>query len=115
MEPFGAAAVGEVGDAQRGLEIMGEYTAGDDLMQMCYAFEFLSPEQPTPTRIAEVMARVDQVAADGWACWAFSNHDVVRHTTRWNLSDAAQRMLHDADDVFARLGLYLSGRRAWPA
>jgi len=92
MEPFGAAAVGEVGDAQRGLEIMGEYTAGDDLMQMCYAFEFLSPEQPTPKRIAEVMARVDQVAADGWACWAFSNHDVVRHTTRWNLSDAAQRM-----------------------
>jgi len=92
MEPYGAAAVGEVGDAQRGLEIMGEYTAGDDLMQMCYAFEFLSPEQPTPKRIAEVMARVDQVAADGWACWAFSNHDVVRHATRWNLSDAAQRM-----------------------
>ncbi|MDB9838520.1 alpha-amylase family glycosyl hydrolase [bacterium] len=92
MEPFGAAAVGEVGDAQRGLEIMGEYTAGDDLMQMCYAFEFLSPEQPTPKRIAEVMARVDEVAADGWACWAFSNHDVIRHATRWNLSDAAQRM-----------------------
>ena len=92
MEPYGAAAVGEVGDAQRGLEIMGEYTAGDDLMQMCYAFEFLSPEQPTPARIAEVMARVDEVAADGWACWAFSNHDVVRHTTRWHLSDEAQRM-----------------------
>ena len=92
MEPYGAAAVGEVGDAQRGLEIMGEYTAGDDLMQMCYAFEFLSPEQPTPARIAEVMARVDEVAADGWACWAFSNHDVIRHTSRWNLTDAAQRM-----------------------
>ncbi len=92
MEPFGAAAVGEVGDAQRGLEIMGEYTAGDDLMQMCYAFEYLSPEQPTPRRIAEIMARVDRVAADGWACWAFSNHDVKRHATRWDLSDAAQRM-----------------------
>lgn len=92
MEPYGAAAVGEVGDAQRGLEIMGEYTAGDDLMQMCYAFEFLSPEQPTPARIAEVMARVDEVAADGWACWAFSNHDVIRHASRWGLSDAAQRM-----------------------
>ncbi|WP_458790664.1 alpha-amylase family glycosyl hydrolase [Yoonia sp. MH D7] len=92
MEPFGAAAVGEVGDAQRGLEILGEYTKGDDLMQMCYAFEFLSPEQPTATRIVEVMNHVDRVAADGWACWAFSNHDVVRHATRWGLSDAAKRM-----------------------
>jgi len=92
MDPFGAAAVGEVGDAQRGLEIMGEYTAGDDLMQMCYAFEFLSPEQPTAARIVEVMTRVDRVAADGWACWAFSNHDVRRHASRWDLPPAAQRL-----------------------
>ena len=92
MEPFGAAAVGEVGDAQRGLEIMGQYTAGDDLMQMCYAFEFLSATPPTAARIVEVMQNVDEVAADGWACWAFSNHDVMRHASRWNLTPAAQRM-----------------------
>ena len=92
MEPFGAAAVGEVGDAQRGLEIMGEYTSGDDLMQMCYAFEFLSPEQPKAARIVKVMTHVDDVAADGWACWAFSNHDVKRHASRWDLPPAAQRM-----------------------
>jgi alpha-glucosidase len=92
MEPFGAAAVGEVGDAQRGLEIMGQYTRGDDLMQMCYAFEFLSATQPTAERIVEVLNEVDRVAADGWACWAFSNHDVVRHASRWHLSHAAQRM-----------------------
>jgi len=92
MEPFGAAAVGEVGDAQRGLEIMGQYTRGDDLMQMCYAFEFLSATQPTAERIVEVLNEVDRVAADGWACWAFSNHDVVRHASRWHLSHVAQRM-----------------------
>ena len=23
------------------------------------------------------------MAADGWPCWAFSNHDVVRHVSRW--------------------------------
>ena len=91
MEPFNAAAVGEVGDAQRGLEIMGEYTAGDDLMQMCYAFEFLSGAQPTAETVAQVMARVDEHASDGWACWAYSNHDVVRHSTRWDLTPAAQR------------------------
>lgn len=92
MEPYGAAAVGEVGDAQFGLEILGQYTAGDDLMQMCYAFEFLAQDQPDAKRIVEVLQKVDDVAADGWACWAFSNHDVARHATRWNLSDTAQRM-----------------------
>ena len=91
MEPFGAAAVGEVGDAQRGLEIMGQYTSGDDLVQMCYAFEFLAKDKLTAARVAAVFGRLDDVAPDGWACWAFSNHDVVRHLTRWNLSDAAAK------------------------
>ncbi len=91
MEPYNAAAVGEVGDAQRGLEIMGQYTAGNDLMHMCYAFELLSGSRPSAAHIATVMDRVAEVAADGWACWAYSNHDVTRHATRWNLTPAAER------------------------
>ncbi|SMR72576.1 alpha-glucosidase [Aliiroseovarius halocynthiae] len=85
MDPYGAAAVGEVGDAQRGLEILGEYTAGDDMMQMCYAFEFLANDCPTATEVTQVMDRIATVAADGWPCWAFSNHDVLRHASRWEL------------------------------
>ena len=85
MAPYNAAAVGEVGDAQKGLEILGEYTAGDDLMQTCYAFEFLANARPTAAEFASVMGRLDQVAADGWPTWAFSNHDVMRHATRWDL------------------------------
>ncbi len=92
MNPYGAAAVGEVGDAQRGLEIMGEYTAGDDLVQMCYAFELLSGDQPDAASIADLMAHVARVAKDGWACWAYSNHDVMRHATRWNLTQEAQKL-----------------------
>jgi len=92
MEPYNAAAVGEVGDAQRGLEIMGEYTAGDDLMQMCYAFELLSGTQLGAQDVAGVMEKVARVAADGWACWAYSNHDVVRHITRWGLTSPAAKM-----------------------
>lgn len=87
-----AAAVGEVGDAQRGLEILGEYTRGDDFVHMCYAFEFLESSPLTAARIAQVFERFDKVAADGWACWAFSNHDVIRHATRWSLTPAAQRL-----------------------
>ncbi len=91
LDTYDAAAVGEVGDAQRGLEIMGEYTSGGDKVQMCYAFEFLAPDAPSAARIAAVLRHVDHVAADGWACWAFSNHDVMRHITRWDLSPAAAR------------------------
>lgn len=91
LDQYGAAAVGEVGDAQLGLDLLGEYTAGEDFVQMCYAFELLAKDTPTPERLAQVFAKVDEVAADGWACWAFSNHDVMRHVSRWNLTPAAAR------------------------
>ena len=91
MEPHNAAAVGEVGDSLRGLELLGEYTCGDKRMQMSYAFEFLSGSGLSAQTIADVFAEVDRVAHDGWVCWAFSNHDVVRHVTRWNLSLGSAR------------------------
>jgi alpha-glucosidase len=52
---------------------------------MCYAFDFLSPEAPDGNRVGEVLHRFSHAAAEGWACWAFSNHDVERHATRWNM------------------------------
>ncbi|PTX56089.1 alpha-glucosidase [Litoreibacter ponti] len=87
----GSTTVGEVGDAQRGLEILGEYTSGDDKVHMCYAFEFLSGNTLTAERVVDTMQKLDAAAPDGWACWAFSNHDVVRHITRWGLTPAAHR------------------------
>ncbi|MCI2393541.1 alpha-amylase family glycosyl hydrolase [Aliiroseovarius sediminis] len=93
IAPYNGALLGEVGDAQRGLEILGEYTAGDDLAHMCYAFELLSGDRPDAARVAEVMNHVARVAADGWACWAYSNHDVKRHATRWSLPPEGQRLL----------------------
>ncbi len=97
-----ATAVGEVGDAQRGLEIMGEYTAGDNRVHMCYSFEFLSGDTPTAGRVVDVLTKVDGAAPDGWACWAFSNHDVVRHASRWSLGGEAQK-------AFATLLMCLRG------
>jgi len=87
-----ATAVGEVGDAQKGLEILGEYTTGNTRMHMCYAFEFLAADPLTASRVVEVFNRFDAAASDGWACWAYSNHDVMRHVSRWNLSPASQRL-----------------------
>ena len=91
LEPYGAAAVGEVGDAQRGLEIMAEYTSGGDKVQMCYPFELLQPTRATASFLAQAFSRLEQAAPDAWPCWSYSNHDTVRHVTRWGLSDAATR------------------------
>ncbi|WP_417719149.1 alpha-glucosidase [Salipiger sp.] len=92
MDRFNAAAVGEIGDDLRGLEILGEYTSGQEHLQMSYAFELLSAKAPTAAYIKEVMDHVAEAAGDGWACWAFSNHDVARHITRWNIPEAGARL-----------------------
>lgn len=92
MDPYNAAAVGEVGDAQRGLEILGQYTSGTQMMHMCYAFELLSGDQPGAADIAALFEKVAHVAPDGWACWGYSNHDVIRHPTRWSLGAAGERL-----------------------
>lgn len=86
-----STSVGEVGDAQRGAEIQAAYTSGGDKLHMAYDFDLLSNEFPTGTRIAEIMERSVGFGADSWPCWAYSNHDVVRHASRWNLTGEAQR------------------------
>ncbi len=87
-----ATAVGEVGDAQYGLDIQAQYTSGGDKVHMCYTFDFLSGDPPTGARVAEVITRYEAKIGDGWACWAFSNHDVERHASRWSMSEAELRV-----------------------
>lgn len=88
----GTTAVGEVGDAQRGMEIQAQYTAGGDKVHMCYSFDFLSGTTPDAAKVAEVLNAYEATIGDGWACWAFSNHDVVRHASRWALNPEAGRL-----------------------
>ena len=103
MDEFpGSTSVGEVGEGQRGAEVQAEYTKGNDLLHMCYDFDFLSAEFPTGTQVAKVMSRNMEIGADGWPCWAFSNHDVARHRSRWNLGEAAYK-------VYAALLMSLRG------
>lgn len=88
-----ATSVGEVGERIHGAELMGEYTAGGDKLHMCYAFDFLSGRMPAVADLTGTLRRFEAAAADGWACWAFSNHDVERHATRWAEDH------HEADKV----------------
>ena len=78
----GVTSVGEVGDDERGLELMKQYTSGSQLLHMCYSFDFLSPKFSA----AHFRAKAEAFFAggeSGWPCWSFSNHDVIRHMTRW--------------------------------
>ncbi|NDV02450.1 alpha-amylase family glycosyl hydrolase [Pseudoroseicyclus tamaricis] len=74
--------VGEVGEMGRQIDIMAEYTTGDDRLHMAYSFEFLSSDQ-TAEHFSSRISRFFAKAPEGWPCWSFSNHDVSRHVSRW--------------------------------
>lgn len=76
------ATVGEVGDGARSLETVAAYTSGGDKLHMCYTFDLLSPVF-TAAHIRNCVQEVERRAPDGWICWAFSNHDVQRHVSRF--------------------------------
>lgn len=88
-----ATAVGEVGDAQKGMQLLRDYTKGQERVHMCYTFELLSPQLPSAERIAEILQSFEDQAPDSWICWAFSNHDVVRHASRWCEAQEHHRQL----------------------
>ncbi len=110
--------IGEVGDGERSLRTMAAYTAGGDKLHMCYTFDFLSPIF-TAQHFRERIVAFEAIVGDGWPCWAFSNHDIERHVTRWA---GATSLDQDHLAVFAA-GILLSlrgsvclyqGRRARP-
>lgn len=76
------AAVGEVGDEAHSLETAAAYTSGGDKLNMCYTFDLLGP-QFSAAHVRRCVEAFEKAAPQGWVCWAFSNHDVVRHVSRW--------------------------------
>ena len=75
------STVGEMGETHHAIAMMGEYTAPGRLNQ-CYSFEMMGYDYSAAffrSRIGDFFAG----APEGWPMWAFSNHDVVRHATRW--------------------------------
>ncbi len=77
----GRTMVGEVGEHVQPLELMAQYTTGKRL-HMAYSFEMLGYEF-TPAHFRTQIEGFFNMAPNGWPCWAMSNHDVVRHVTRF--------------------------------
>ncbi len=83
LDRYGATtSVGEIGDGPRSLQTMAAYTSGGDKLHMCYTFDFLSPIF-TARHFRQRIEAFEAIAGDGWPCWAFSNHDVMRQVSRW--------------------------------
>ena len=97
----GRVAIGEVGDGDRSPETVRHYTQDDRRLHFCYTFDLFGPEF-SPEHITRVFAAFGSAAADGKVCWAFSNHDVMRHVSRWEQPG-------DAAGAVARLAIALLG------
>ena len=84
-------SVGEVGESHGAIKLMGDYTRPGRLHQ-CYSFEMLGPDFSA----AFFRSNIEEFfkgAPDGWPMWAFSNHDVQRHVTRWAVHGASPEAL----------------------
>ncbi len=95
MDEYGAkTTVGEIGDSQHQLEVMAAYTSGSDKLHMAYTFDYLGGAFSAEHFRAAIDA-TERQAPEGWVCLAFSNHDVVRHISRW--------ATHGQQEEFTRL------------
>ena len=94
----GTTTVGEIGDSQHQLEVMAQYTSGDERLHMAYTFDYLGGEF-SAEHFRKSIADTEAGAPDGWICLAFSNHDVVRHVSRW--------AVHGQEAAFTRLAATL--------
>ncbi|MBI4922342.1 MAG: alpha-glucosidase [Devosia nanyangense] len=99
MDEYGdKATVGEIGDSQHQLEVMAAYTSGTDKLHMAYTFDYLGGEF-SAAHFKKSIELTEAQAPEGWICLAFSNHDVVRHISRW--------ATHGQQEEFTRLAATL--------
>jgi alpha-glucosidase len=81
-----ATTLGEI-SSEDSLATMGEYVNGRRL-HMGYSFELLTDDF-SAAHIRGTVENLESKMAEGWPCWAISNHDVQRAVTRWGGDGAA--------------------------
>lgn len=85
LNEYGAASVGEVGDAEA-LQTMIDYTTGGQRLHMTYSFAFLSKDghaQHVRRHVQSFEKATHEQQSDSWPCWTVGNHDAIRVLTRW--------------------------------
>jgi len=92
------AMVGEISAGHRASQVMADYTAGADRLHMAYSFALLGPKF-SARHFRDTVEGFFTAAPNGWPAWAFSNHDTIRHPSRWSA--------HGPPDKLARLSCAL--------
>lgn len=88
----GKVMIGEIGGDPEGVApLLVSYNEDGKRLHMSYVFDLLIGGF-SPGVIKREVERLSTLAADGWICWALSNHDVVRVVTRWGLEREARRV-----------------------
>lgn len=85
LNEYGAASVGEVGDADA-LQTMIDYTSGGNRLHMTYSFSFLGDNNKASfvrRHAAQFEAAANKPGVGSWPCWTIGNHDATRVVTRW--------------------------------
>ena len=77
----GVTLLGEIGESHHPVERLADYTAPGRL-HMGYHPEMMGTTF-TPAHFRDQVERYFALQPDGCPAWAFSNHDVPRHVTRW--------------------------------
>ncbi|MEW9625363.1 alpha-glucosidase family protein [Rhodanobacter geophilus] len=85
----GIATLGEI-SSEDSLATMAEYTSGHRL-HMGYSFELLTDDF-SAAYIRDTVRAQEAKMAEGWPCWAISNHDVERVLSRWGNGDGSAAM-----------------------
>jgi alpha-glucosidase len=77
----GCVLLGEIAD-DHGMGTVEEYAGPDGPLHTAYSFLLLGPTLD-PGLLVAAFDPFHDGRRHGWPTWAFSNHDVVRATTRW--------------------------------
>jgi len=98
------AIVAEIGESgAKAIDLMAQYTQDGDRLHMAYSFELLGDEY-SAGHFRRTVERFQSAAPDGWPCWSFSNHDCVRHASRWaGLGGEGDALAHQAIALLASL------------
>lgn len=80
--------VGEIGD-DTPFDLAAEYTKGDKRIHTAYSTQLMSGQNKliTAKDISGPLIEEKSINGESWPCWAFSNHDVTRVASRWNVNN----------------------------
>ena len=82
----GSMSLGELSSQPGWLARIGRYTtASESRLHMAYTLGIMKRDF-TAGLFQSLIREQKEVLADGWMCWSFANHDVMRPISRWSAS-----------------------------